>query len=159
MFNRLAYVSLWTMGSIIMGRAIQKVFYPWAKETWDYRQKYELYRQQQLEHLHSQIRDFLILMNEIVENARTLNSELMQQWNEYKKTLESYRLTLNEMDHDYAWIKTLSAQLSDATFLDKITYSAYSNDEFYKKEIVECELKSLKGLLMNRLYYSQGEII
>jgi hypothetical protein len=152
MINRLTYVSLITISSVLVGRFVQKVVYPWAKEAWEYRKEYELYRRQQLEQLRSQIDTLLSLMHDMGEDIRHVHLELKQQLNEYMITLERYRMCLNHTDQDYAWIQALSTQFSDKIL-------SYSHDEQYQKEIVEYEMKSLKGLLINRFYYSQDERI
>jgi hypothetical protein len=156
--DRLTYCSLLMMGTIVMGRFIKKVVYPWAKSTWEYRKEYELYRQSKLKHFCSQMDALIALMNDTGKEIQNLNLELKQRLTECVKALEIYRVTLKHMDQEHVWIKALSKQLSPTTFLDETSCNSYFSDKHYKKEILECELKSLKGLLLNRLYYSQGKI-
>ena len=159
LIDRMVYAGLIGMGCVFVGSFIQKVIYPWAKHDWDYHNNYEIHRQQQLSHFQSQLIQLLNSMDEFLREAYKIHTDFRQVWHHYLESMNLYRQDLDQIDKECIRIRSLIQKLSDLDRSSLIPDNQPTIGYEYEKDILECELKSLKGLLMNRLYFSPNESI
>jgi hypothetical protein len=163
LIDRLVYVSLIGMSCVVVGRFIQKVVYPWAKNDWNYWNDYELLRRKQLSQFQSQLTKLLDFMDESLRETYKIHIDFRQVWNRYLEMVTLYRQDLDQIEKECVWIRSFTRKLSDIShsclLLNHPNQPAAAIGNEYERDILECELKSLRGLLMNRLYFSPNKNI
>jgi hypothetical protein len=147
------------MSSFFFGSFIHKVICPWISENYEYRKKCETHFKRELQKFKFEITSSLSGMEGILDEVSREYLELKQKLENMKNIFEKQKSNMDNVVGEFSCVLESSRKLLNPEFLGISNGPFCHRDNENDLEIIEYDLTSLKGLLLNRAYYSKGKMI